>query len=158
METKPKSWLLVFLWLPGRPQILREGLSLSSSLLRPQLTLSSPLPALPPALQNNLLSIIRAHEVQELGYHKHFDPAMITERLNLRNRSKYNRRVTSAVIKHGQAFESDSLAQPKSPLVRPSSTRHPFREVDENTSLPHTESFSSSETYECEIDIPSGER
>jgi hypothetical protein len=125
--------------------------------------------------QNNLLCIIRAHEVQELGFHKHFDPSLISERLHLSsttsttNKSKYNtRRITSAIISQENQFRPNSLAQPKSPIVQPSATHRPFAGGSGDGAVTsciaeHEEwesasrSFSPpSETYECEVDMPSG--
>ncbi len=98
-----------------------------------------------------MLCIIRAHEVQELGFHKHFDPSVITERTLTNIRP--NRRVTSAILAHEGQYRPDSLAHPKSPKLD-SSTKKPFsfEEVDS----PPPPSNQEGQTSECEIDIPSG--
>lgn len=115
------------------------------------------------------MCIIRAHEVQELGFHKHFDPSSISDRLNHSLKMKNSRRVTSAILSPHRQFQPDALAHPKSPKIE-SSTKKPFSfnnnndddddgNDDKNNSFPDSPHFSdsnSSDMFECEIDIPSG--
>lgn len=64
------------------------------------------------------MTIVRAHEVQELGYHKHFDPAYIEERMrHAKSASKYKRRViprrSSAEFIEGSNYSEKQIATQK---------------------------------------------
>lgn len=91
-----------------------------------------------------------------MGFQKHFDPALISERLHVTSKFKYNRRITSAVISQDHQFRPNSLAHLKSPTAEPSSTRRPFADISENEDWESSPNFSPSEPFECEIDMPSG--
>ena len=45
--------------------------------------------------RNSIVSLVRAHEVQENGFHKHFDPAVIESRIQ--QSAKYKRKMSNSV-------------------------------------------------------------
>jgi hypothetical protein len=74
--------------------------------------------------QNNLVTIVRAHEVQELGYHKHFDPAYIEERMRYaKGPSSYRRRVSP------RRSSADSVEMMGGHTEKPIASKKPFSVV-----------------------------
>jgi len=89
--------------------------------------------------QNNLVCIVRAHEVQEVGYHKHFDPAFIEARmLHTKNKLNYKRRLTNRSVSFQDVKSPET---PTSPLT----SKVPFS-LDSNLSSADQGEFKSGST------------
>lgn len=58
--------------------------------------------------RNSIVSLVRAHEVQENGFHKHFDPAMIESRIQ--QSAKYKRKMSSSVATMRRLTASEQKA------------------------------------------------
>ena len=57
--------------------------------------------------RNNLVCIVRAHEVQEEGFKKHFDPIMVEERIKRLITSRNSNNDNENIIPNIQVGETD---------------------------------------------------
>ena len=60
-------------------------------------------------IKNSIVCLVRAHEVQENGFRKHFDPAMIESRIQ--QSAKYKRKMSNAVAALRRMNSSEEIKQ-----------------------------------------------